>query len=108
MTEKATKHEKKSFVGKKQLYRSAKKDFKPMEVKKDNMDEQTKDEKEYLGGELFLILQDIKAKISKGEFEENNQEQEEEQRKAFILAQAALKRRQEEEDGIKENNESSW
>ena len=29
-------------------------------VKKDNMDEQTRDEKEYLGSELFTILQQVK------------------------------------------------
>ena len=36
--------------------RSAKVEFKPIVIKKDNDDEQTKNEKMYLGADLFNIL----------------------------------------------------
>lgn len=42
--------------------RSQRKAFKPRVVKKDDMDEQTKDEKQYLAPELFIKLQESKAK----------------------------------------------
>ena len=48
------------FKGRPLNPRSQKKAFKPKVVKIDNMDEQTKDEKEYLGSELFAILQQVK------------------------------------------------
>ena len=52
--------------------RSQKKAFKPRVVKKDNMDEQTKDEKEYLGGELFTILQEVKKEFDTDEVEHHS------------------------------------
>lgn len=55
------------FQGRRDQHRSKKREFKPVEVKKDNMDQQTKDEKEYLDPELFQILQDVKTKITSGE-----------------------------------------
>lgn len=57
-------------TGKRDMYRSTKKKFKAEEKKKDNMDEQTRDEKDYLGNELFDILQGIKGAIAKGEIED--------------------------------------
>lgn len=44
------------FNGKPAVPRSEKKAFKPLVIKKDNMDEATKDQREYLGLELFGIL----------------------------------------------------
>ena len=64
-------HAGQKFNGKKDQYRSTKKQFKPVEKKKDNMDEQTRDEKEYLGSELFVILQGIQKAINKGEIEDD-------------------------------------
>ena len=49
--------------------RSEKPAFKPQVVKKDNTDQQTKDEKEYLGDELFTMLKE--AKIKTKDEEEN-------------------------------------
>jgi len=50
--------------------RSEKPAFKPQVVKKDNTDQQTKDEKEYLGEELFTMLKEAKIK-TKDEDQEN-------------------------------------
>jgi len=50
--------------------RSEKPAFKPQVVKKDNTDQQTKDEKEYLGEELFTMLKEAKIK-TKDEDHEN-------------------------------------
>lgn len=47
-------------VGKKEMLRSTKKAFKAVVKKKDNMSQQTKDEKEYLGEDLFYILQGVR------------------------------------------------
>lgn len=47
---------KSTFQGKKQNYRSTKPRFKAAVKKQDNLDQQTKDEKEYLGAELFEIM----------------------------------------------------
>lgn len=47
---------KSTFQGKKVQFRSTKKRFKAVVKKQDNLDQQTKDEKEYLGVELFDIL----------------------------------------------------
>ena len=44
------------FNGKPAVPMSEKKAFKPLVIKKDNMDEATKDQREYLGLELFGIL----------------------------------------------------
>ena len=49
------------FSGKKIAFRSEKKRFKAVVKKVDNSDQQTKDEKEYLGDQLFEILQDVKV-----------------------------------------------
>ena len=46
----------KVFKGHHLRERSQKKAFKPRVVKKDNMDEETLDQKHYLGNELFAIL----------------------------------------------------
>jgi hypothetical protein len=43
-------------------YRSTKKAFKAQEKRADDPDPQTKDEKEYLGEELFAILQGAREK----------------------------------------------
>ena len=59
------------FKGKRDQFRSTKKQFKPLEVKVDNMNQQTKDEKEYLDPELFTILQDVKGAIDRGDFDEH-------------------------------------
>ena len=53
-------------------FRSAKKQFKVVEKKIDNLDEQTKDEKMFLDEELFDILQDVKGKMDRGEFDQLN------------------------------------
>ena len=59
------------FKGKRDQFRSVKKQFKPLEVKVDNMSQQTKDEKEYLDPELFTILQNVKGAIDRGDFDEH-------------------------------------
>lgn len=46
--------------------------FKPVVVKKDNRDEQTKDEQEYLGMELYGILKQVKTQINKGLMKEDD------------------------------------
>jgi len=50
-------------------FRSPKKQFKLVEKKIDNMDQETKDEKEFLDEELFDILQEVKGKIERGELD---------------------------------------
>lgn len=47
------------FNGKPAVKRSEKLEFKPVVIKKDNMDQDTKDQREYLGLELFGIFQQI-------------------------------------------------
>ena len=47
--------------------RSQRKAFKPIIIKKDDMDQQTKDEKQYLAPELFVKLQEQKAKKNRGD-----------------------------------------
>jgi len=68
----------KTFKGQPMKPRSEKVAFKPVVVKKDTRDEQTKDEQEYLGMELFGILKQVKTKINKGEFEEEDEAKAEE------------------------------
>ena len=51
--------------------RSEKPAFKPQVIKKDNTDQQTKDEKEYLGDELFTMLKEAKIKYTTKDEEEN-------------------------------------
>jgi len=51
-------------------FRSEKKQFKLVEKKVDNMDQETKDEKEFLDEDLFAILQEVKGKIDRGELDE--------------------------------------
>ena len=59
------------FQGRREMFRSQKKQFKPDLVKVDNEDQWTKDEKEYLGTELFAILQDRRKQLQEtGELEE--------------------------------------
>ena len=68
------------FNGKPAVPRSEKTAFKPLVIKKDNMDEATKDQREYLGLELFGILRQFQdqqedfdpAEVSEEE-EKNNQ-----------------------------------
>ncbi len=57
--------------------RSEKKEFKPKVVKKANIDQQTKDEKNYLGTELFTILQQAKkeSKVEDDKMEQKMVEQ---------------------------------
>jgi hypothetical protein len=62
----ATQSQKVVFKGKRQLTRSDKPEFKLQEVKEDTMDQQTRDEKEYLDAELFMILQDVKNNMELG------------------------------------------
>lgn len=62
------------FQGRRDQFRSTKKQYKPKEEKKDNMNQQTKDEKEYLDPELFTILQDVKDAIERGELDEEGQQ----------------------------------
>ena len=49
------------FNGKPAVPRSERLAFKPVVVKKDNMDEATKDQREYLGLELFGILKQFES-----------------------------------------------
>ena len=53
------------FRGMPLVPRSLRKAFKPRVEKKDDMDEQTKDEKQYLAPELFVKLQNMKSKQQK-------------------------------------------
>mmetsp|Transcript_9388 Transcript_9388/g.14311 ORF Transcript_9388/g.14311 Transcript_9388/m.14311 type:complete len:115 (+) Transcript_9388:2351-2695(+) len=64
------------FRGRPLYPRSQKKAFKPRIIKKDNLDEQTKDEKEYLGTELFSILQQVKQEF---DIDDSGAENEDEQ-----------------------------
>lgn len=50
-----------TFKGNPTMPRSEKVAFKPRIVKRDNRDQQTKDEQEYLGMELFGILKQVKT-----------------------------------------------
>ena len=54
-------------------YRSQKKQLKLVEKKIDNMDQETKDEKEFLDEELFDILQEVKGMMEKGELDEDHE-----------------------------------
>ena len=51
------------LVGRRDKFRSTKKEFKPVVKKVDDMDDQTRDEKEYLEPELFGIMQAVKEKF---------------------------------------------
>ena len=62
----------KVFRGNPPMPRSEKVAFKPKVQKKDNMDQQTKDEKEYLGTELFGILKVIKTSINNGTMQDED------------------------------------
>lgn len=46
------------FRGKREMFRSEKQEHKTGEVVKDTEDQWTKDQREYLGPELFAILQE--------------------------------------------------
>ena len=63
------------FNGKRDQFRSTKKQFKVVEKNTNIMDEQTRDEKNYLGNDLFSILGDIKTAIKKGEMEDPDAEE---------------------------------
>jgi hypothetical protein len=79
-------------VGKKVQGRSTKKNIKPVENKEDTLDEQTKAEKEYLGPELFQILQEVKIKIERGELEDPIEEE-----NAFFVQEEARRQKAEKE-----------
>ena len=67
--EKANKQADKMFVGRRDKFRSDKDPFKMVIKEVDNDDQDTKDQKKYLGPELFGILQEVKKKIELGELD---------------------------------------
>ena len=62
------------FVGKKHKDRSEKPLKKCVTVNVDNDDQDTKDQKKYLGPELYEILVEVKNKIELGELDEKEEE----------------------------------
>lgn len=86
------------------MHRSTKKQFKPVEKKTEILDEQTRDEKEYLGPELFAILQEVKLKIESGELDEDAEEAE--KRYQALKKQQLAIQNQNQEDFDQQNNEN--
>lgn len=74
MLERANKQADKQFVGKRAKFRSEKDAFKMVVQQIDNDDQDTKDQKKYLGSELYDILQEVRKLIDLGELDEKEEE----------------------------------
>ena len=78
------------FQGRRDQFRSQKKQHKPVVKKVDNLDQATKDQKEYLGQELFGILKEYEAAVERGEIMEDGTNHEESVDQPKIMGLGAL------------------
>ena len=85
------------FNGKPAVPRSEKKAFKPLVIKKENMDEATKDQREYLGLELFGILRQFQNQLEEIDPAEGSEEEDKNNQLAKIKSDSKLQENSEEQ-----------